>query len=110
MIFSQNFDGFEVVIGKLLMMVTEHSIARACRFPIGGERWWNKEIVVMEFLNQFLILEKQNPNWKKRIPHSWIIKEWHTALIIIHRYITCEGRFSLVYIYHIILLMHINGD
>jgi hypothetical protein len=31
-------------------------------------------------------------------------------MIIIHRYITCEGRFSLVYIYHIRLLMHINGD
>jgi hypothetical protein len=58
MIFAQNFDGFEVVIGKLLMMVTEHSIARACKLPIGGERWWKKENVVMEFVNQFLIPEK----------------------------------------------------
>jgi hypothetical protein len=110
MIFAQNFDGFEVVIGKLLMMVTEHSIARACKLPIGGERWWKKEHVVMEFVNQFLLPEKHNPNWKKGVPHSWIRKEWHIALIIIHRYITCEGRFSLVYIYHIRLLMHINGD
>jgi hypothetical protein len=57
-----------------------------------------------------LIPEKQNPNWKKGIPHSWVRKEWHTALLIIHRYITCEGRFSLVYLYHIRLLIHINGD
>jgi hypothetical protein len=42
MIFTQNFDGFEVVIGKLLMMVTEHSIARARRLPISGESWWKK--------------------------------------------------------------------
>ena len=110
MIFAHNFHGFEVVIGKLLMMVIEHSIARACKFPVGGERWWKKENVVMEFVNQLLIPKKQNPNGKKGIPHSWVKKEWHTTSMIIHMYITCEGRFSLVYIYHIILLIHINGD
>jgi hypothetical protein len=110
MIFAQNFDGFEVVIGKLLMLVMEHSIAKACKFSIGGERWWKKEHVVMEFVNQFLLPYNQNPDWKKGFPHSWIRYEWHTTLIIIHRYITCEGRFFLVYIYHIRLLMHINGD
>jgi len=43
MIFPQNFNSFEVVIGKLLMMVTEHSIAKPCIFPLGGERWCKKE-------------------------------------------------------------------
>jgi hypothetical protein len=110
MVFAHNFDGFESVVGKLLMHVTEHSIAKACRFPVYGERWWKKENVVMEFVNQFLIPEKKNPNWSKGIPHSWVRKEWHTALLIIHRYITCEGKVFLVYLYHIRLLIHINGD
>jgi hypothetical protein len=30
--------------------------------------------------------------------------------MVIRRYITCEGRFSLVHLYHISLLMHLNGD
>jgi len=30
--------------------------------------------------------------------------------MVIRRYITCEGNFSLVHIYHIRLLMHLNGD
>jgi hypothetical protein len=30
--------------------------------------------------------------------------------MIIHRYITCEGHFSLVHLYHIRLLIHVNGD
>jgi hypothetical protein len=42
MIFTQKFDGFEVMIGKLLMMVIGHSIAKDCRLPLGGERWWKK--------------------------------------------------------------------
>ena len=110
MVFAQNFDGFEVEIGKLLMLVTEQSIAKACRLVVGGERWWKKEHVVTEFVNQFLLPDKQNPDWRKGFPHSWIRQEWHTALIFIHRYMTCEGRFSLIYIYHIIFLMHLNGD
>jgi hypothetical protein len=108
--FAQNFDGFGSVVGKLLMHVTEHSISKACILLVYGEIWWKKENVVMEFVNQFLILEKQNTNWNKGIPHNWIRKESHTALLIIHRYITCEGRFSLVYLYHIRLLIHINGN
>jgi hypothetical protein len=110
MVFAQNFDGFEVETKKLLMLVTEQSIAKACRLVVGGERWCKKEHIVTEFVNQFLLPDKQNPNWRKGVPHGWIRQEWHTTLIIIHRYITCEGRFSLIYIYHIRLLMHLNGD
>jgi hypothetical protein len=110
MIFAHNFDGFETVVGILFMHVTEHSIAKACKLPVYRERWWKKENLVMEFVNQFLILEKQNPNWSQGIPHSWVRKEWHIAMLIIHRYITCEGIFSLVHLYHIRLLVNVNGD
>jgi hypothetical protein len=108
--FALNFDGHEVEIGKMLMLVTEQTIAKACRLVVGGERWWKKEHVVTEFVNQFLLPEKQNPDWRRGIPRSWVRPEWHTALVVIHRYITCEGRFSLIYIYHIRILMHLNGD
>jgi hypothetical protein len=110
MIFAQNFDGFKIVVCKLLMHVTKHSIAKACKLPIYGEIWWKKENLVMEFVNQFLIPEKQNPKWSQGIPHNWVKKEWNIAMLIIHRYITCEGRFSLVHLYHIRLSIHVNGD
>ena len=51
MTFSHNFEGFKFVVGKLLMHVTEHSIAKACWLLVYGERWWKKENVVMEFVN-----------------------------------------------------------
>jgi hypothetical protein len=37
MVFAQNFDGFEVEIKNLLMLVTEQSIAKAFRLVVGGE-------------------------------------------------------------------------
>jgi hypothetical protein len=75
MTIAHNFDGFESVVGKLLMHMKEHSIAKYCRLPEYGERWWKKENVVMEFVNQFLIRETKNPNWSQGIPHSWVRKE-----------------------------------
>jgi hypothetical protein len=108
--FALKFDAHEVEIDKMLMLVTEQTIGKACRLVVGGERWWKKEHVVTEFVNQFLLPDKQNPNWKRGVPSNWIRPEWHTALIIINGYITCEVIFSLVYIYHIRILMHLNGD
>ena len=68
--FDLNFDGHEVEIGKMLMLVTEHTIAKACRLVVGGEGWWKKEHVVTEFVNQFLLPDKQNPDWRRGIPRS----------------------------------------
>jgi hypothetical protein len=99
-----------VEIGKMLMLVIEKTITKAYRLVVGGERWLKKEHVVTKFVSQFILLDKKNLDWKRGIPRSWIPPEWHTALIVIHRYVTCEGRFSLVYIYHIRILMHLNGD
>jgi hypothetical protein len=68
--FSLNFDGHEFEIGKMLMLVIEQTIAKSCRLVVGGERWWKKEHVVTEFVNQFLLLEKQNPYWRRGIPRG----------------------------------------
>jgi hypothetical protein len=69
MMFSQNFDGFEIVVGKFLIHGT------ACRLLVYGERWWKKDMLPMEIVNQFLLLECQNPSRSKGIPHSWMKKE-----------------------------------
>jgi hypothetical protein len=41
--FVNNFDGFETVVGNVLIHVTEHSIGAACRLSVYGERWWKKD-------------------------------------------------------------------
>ena len=49
-------------------------------------------------------------NWKKGIPRSWLVHPWDEIVYIIQKFITYEGRFSIVYIYHIKLLQHLRGD
>jgi hypothetical protein len=57
MMFAHKFDGFEIVVGKVLIHVTKHSIMTACRLSVYGERWWKKVMLPMEILNQFLLPE-----------------------------------------------------
>jgi hypothetical protein len=63
MMFAQNFDGFEIVVGKFLIHVTYHSIGTACRLSLYGEIWWKKEMLPIKIINQFLLRECQSPNW-----------------------------------------------
>jgi len=67
MMFAQNFDGFETAVGKVLIRVTKHSIGTACRLSVYGERWWKKEMLPIEIVNQFLLPERQSPNWSQGI-------------------------------------------
>jgi hypothetical protein len=61
MTFAHSFDGFKSVACKLLMHVIEHSIAKACRLPMYGKRWWKKENVVMEFVKSVFNYRKEKP-------------------------------------------------
>jgi hypothetical protein len=110
LIFTQNFDGFQTKIGDITIHITEHFIVGACALPISGERWFKKGKLPAEVCNKFLVEEHQNPDWSQGIPILWLKEEWRGIMSAIQRYITGEGRFSIVHCYHIRFLMHLNGD
>ena len=43
LMFAHNFDGFTIMVGKVFIHVTEHSIGTTCRISVYGEIWWKKE-------------------------------------------------------------------
>jgi hypothetical protein len=49
-------------------------------------------------------------NWKKGIPRSWLIHPWDELAYLTQKFITCEGIFSIIYLYHIKLLQHLKSD
>jgi hypothetical protein len=110
MLFAKKIDGFQTQVGNVLIHVTEHSIGATCHFPVQGERWWKKSKLSANLCNQFLVPEHHDPDWSQGIPKKWLKEEWQSVLSIVKRYITCEGRYSYVYCYHMRILMHLNGD
>jgi len=110
MTFKNNFDGFQTQIGDLIIQVSEHSISLALKLPISGERRFKKKEVPTDLCNKFLVADHQDPKWSKGIPNTWLKEEWKYTLPVVQKYISCEGRFSIVHCYLMRFLLHLNGS
>ena len=105
--FARSFDGMEVEVGDLKFSVTEASIATAAELPHVGE-WWFKN---KSFDNKAWRVILHNPSmditiFKCGIPVSALEEKWGSLLLIIQKFITCEGCFRSMYMYHTRLLMN----
>ena len=49
-------------------------------------------------------------NWVNGIARSWLKSPWDEIAYLIKKYITCEGLFSLIFLYHIRILQHLNQE
>jgi hypothetical protein len=87
-----------------------HSIVAACCLLVKGERWWNKSRLFAYLCNHFLVEEHQNPDWSQGIPNKWLKVEWKKNLAVVQKYITCDGRLSIIHCYYVHFQMHLNGD
>jgi hypothetical protein len=54
--------------------------------------------------------DHQYPDWKKGIPRNYIKEEYHPMLASLQRFLTCEGRYAITFLYHIRLLLHFEGS
>ena len=105
--FARSFNGLEVEIGDLKFTVTEASIEAGTELPQEGERWFKNKSISDEAWRVIL----RNPGmdvtiFKRGILVHALKEEWATLLLVIQKFITCEGRFGSMYMYHTRLLMN----
>jgi len=51
-----------------------------------------------------------NTVYKKGIPSSALKNKWRNLLLVLQKFITCEGRFGQMYFYHVRMMMHFLKD
>jgi len=107
--FSLNFDGTKTKVGTLELEVSEVTIATTTEIPNTGERWFKAMNLNEALYKEFLKPGYQGEKLSKRVPRSHMIEGFHKKLRVIHIYFTCEGRFNMIYQYHIRLLLHFTG-
>jgi hypothetical protein len=107
--FSLNFDGTKTKVGTLELEVSEETIEATTEIPNTGERWFKAMNLNATFSKEFLKPECQGDNLSKGVPRSHMIEGFDKMLRVIQRYFTCEGRFNMIYQYHIRLLLHFTG-
>jgi len=111
MAFSQSFDGKQAQIGNLTFHIFEHFLLQIIRLPQNGEKWFKNKPMEMKAWTSFLLRNSQKSlNWEERVPRLWLKDPWKDISFLIQKYITCEGRSSFIFLYHIRLLMHLNDE
>jgi hypothetical protein len=61
------------------------------------------------YVNHFLKPENIDPNWSKGIPMDWIANEWMESLLMLKRFITSEGHYYVVFLFHLRFMLHLAG-
>jgi hypothetical protein len=77
--------------------------------PNRGDKYFKGVGINKEMGQRFLKEDHQHPDWKKGIPRNYIKEEYHPMITSIQRFITCEGRYVVTFIYHLRLLIHFEG-
>jgi len=105
--FARSFKGAEVEVGDIKFTVTGAFIAEAIGLLRQGEKWFKNREFHNESWKQILNSPDMEVTvFKKGIPSSALKNKWRNMLLILQKFITCEGRYGTFYVYHIRLIMH----
>ena len=103
--FAQGFDKNTVSFDNLKFELTRELIEEATCIAGDGEIGF-KKIPFTFNPKDFLLPEVETLDWGKGVQlHP---PEWREAIRILQSHITCEGRFALLFKYHIRFLQHLK--
>jgi len=107
-LFSMNFRRDHVTIVGFKFLVSAEFIASTTTIPNEGDICFKGMDLDLEHYKMFL-----KPQYKESpshiFPRKHLLDKYDPLMNIIMKYFTCEGRFSRLYQYHIILLMHFTS-
>jgi hypothetical protein len=106
--FAQTFDGCRAKVGDIQLEVTEEFLSEATGLPLSGQKWF-KNSKIDEVPWSLFMTSRKIECCDKGILVSLLKVRWHGLLSVLKQFITCEGHYGLVFLYHVRLLMHFIG-
>ena len=106
--FALTFDGCRAKVGDIHLELNEEFIRSSTGLVAMGQRWF-KNSKVDEVPWPFLFISQKVTSYDKGMPISTLKHRWHDILIMVKQFVTCEGRYGLVFLYHLRLLMNFMG-
>jgi hypothetical protein len=106
--FALSFDGCRAKIRDLQLEVTEHFLNLATDLSVKGEKWY-KIFKVNDVPWTLLFLSRTVRSCNRGLPMSMLKPRWHNLLMILKQFVTCEGRYGFVFLFHLCFLMVFMG-
>jgi hypothetical protein len=104
-----SYDGESVQLGDLKLKIIEPTIAKATELPSTKENYFKGIIVDKGIYKQFLKPKHIDPYWTKGISRGWIKEEYCTMLVCLQKFLICEGKYEVTFLYHLRILLHFEG-
>jgi hypothetical protein len=107
--FALKFDDTKTKVETLELEVSETTIAATTEIPNTGEMWFKSMTLNATFSKDFLKTYYQKDNLSKGVPRIHLVEGFEKMMKVVQRYFTCEGRFNMIYQYHIRIFLHFIG-
>ena len=98
--FAQTFDGYRAKVGDIQLEVTEEFLSEAMGLPLSGQKWF-KNLNIDKVPWSLFMTSRKIDCCEKGIPVSLLKVRWHGLLSVLKQFITYEGRYGLVFLYHV---------
>jgi hypothetical protein len=106
--FAFTFDGCRAKVGDIHIELNEEFISSTTGLAAAGQRWF-KNSKVDKVSWPLLFVSRKVVSCDKGMPISTLKPRWHDLLVLVKQFVTCEGRYGLVFLYHLWLLMNFMG-
>jgi hypothetical protein len=106
--FSQNLTKEYSMVNGVRIPVSEESIVAVTGLPTTGDRWFNRKIHLLDAQKDFLVNNEQIRTKGRGADVNSLPEPWGKVAEFVKRYITCEGRYQVVYFSDFILLSHLR--
>jgi hypothetical protein len=106
--FALSFDGCREKVGDVQLEVTKEFLRRATGLPERGQKRF-KNAKVEEVPWTLLFTSWKITSCGKGMPISFLKYQWHDFLTMVKKFVTYEGCFRLVFLYHLHILMSFMG-
>ena len=95
-------------MGDIQIEITEDFLSQATGLPLSRKKWF-KNSNLEEVSWSLFFTSRKIQCCDKGMPISPLKTRWHGLLAVLRQFITYEGRFDLIFLYHIRLLMNFIG-
>jgi hypothetical protein len=106
--FALSFDGCRAKVGDVQLEITEQSLSLATGLPVKGQKW-SKSYKVNDVPWTLLFRSRTVRSCYKGLPAKMLKPRWYDLLMILKQFVTCEGRYGFVFLFHLRLLMVFMG-
>jgi hypothetical protein len=106
--FALSFDGYRAKVGDVQPKITEGFLSMATILPAKGQTW-SKSCKVVDVPWTLLFQSCTVKSCDRGLPAKMLKPRWYDLLMIIKRFVTCEGRYGFIFLFHLRLLMVFMG-